>query len=265
MIFLAFLFPLAIYLLVLGFLNRGRHPLLVSGVWDGIGLLFGVSGFLLFAGPAVLSTLSERWRLFWLFGPAVSIAGADGAWPLWSFLALLYFLVVVGGAALYLRRQRRLTAIYNSNAGLVERTLLDICKKLGMEPVCSGGLFVFGLSGRPEQTAIVTHPSFDRKSAVSIERLTRTDPSNPDGGLDQPAILEVESFPLFHHVTLRWDPAASPLRRVVETELSRRLSETLSDESLLGSWLLTLGFLLLSFDMVCVFILVLLNLRIFVR
>lgn len=252
MIFLAFLLPLAIYLLVLGFLNRGRHPLLVSGVWDGIGLLFGVSGFLLFAGPAVLSTLSERWRLFWLFGPVVSLAGADGAWPLWSFLALLYFLVIVGGAALYLQRQRRLTAIYNSNADLVERTLFDICKKMGLDPVCSGGLFVFGLSSanRVLPTAIC-----QKEDVESGQRAA-------DGGQ---AILEVESFPLLHHVTLRWEPAASPLRRVVEGELSRRLSETLSDDSLLGGWLLTLGFLLLSFDLVCVFILVLLNLHLLAR
>lgn len=218
---------------MLGFLNRGRHPLLLSGVWDGIGLLFGVSGFLLFAGPAVLSTLSERWRLFWLLFPGdVPNFAPDGAWPLWVFLSVLYFLLVVGGAALYLWRQRHLTAIYNANADLIEHALTDICKTLGLNPVCSGRVFRFG-------------PSAD--------------------GQEQSATLEVDSFPLLHHVTLRWEPAASNLRRQIEAELNRHLEETLPDDELLGGWLLTLGFILLSFDLVGFFFLIVVNLRAFIR
>ena len=93
MIFLAFFFPLAIYLLVLGVINRRRRPLLVSGVWDGVGLLFGVSGFLLFAGPAIFSSLSERWRMTWLLGKDAPIAAADRAWQFWIFLAIVYFVL----------------------------------------------------------------------------------------------------------------------------------------------------------------------------
>jgi hypothetical protein len=206
LILLAFFFPLAVYLLVLGSLNRRRHPLLVPGVWDGIGLLFGVSGFLLFAGPAVLTTLSERWRLFWLLG--------RGDVPPWGFLALLYFLLVVGGAALYLWHQRSLTAIYNTNADEIARVVADICKEIKTSPMRSDNVFLFQ---------------------------------------EQGVILEVDSFPLMHHVTLRWEPAAAPLRRVVEAELSRRLSEIAVDDNLLGSWLLTGGLVLLSFDLAGVF------------
>jgi hypothetical protein len=233
LIFLAFFFPLAIYLLFLGLLNRHRHPLLVSGVWDGIGLLFGVSGFLLFAGPAALSALSERWRWFWLLGRGdSSLVAAEGAWPMWSFLALLYFLLIIGGAALYLWHQLRLTAIYNSNADGIERAVTDICKEMGINLVRSGNRFLVGHSA--------------------------------DGSEDG-AILEVESFPLLRHVTLRWEPAASPLRRLVETELRRRLSETFAGDSLLGAWLLSLGFVLLSFDLAGAFFLLLLYLRPFIR
>jgi len=45
----------------------------------------------------------------------------------------------------------------------------------------------------------------------------------------------------------------APLRRVVEAELSRRLSEIAVDDNLLGSWLLTGGLVLLSFDLAGVF------------
>jgi len=250
LIFLAFFFPLAVYLLFLGFVNRHRHPLIVSGIWDGIGLIFGASGFLLFAGPAVLSTLSERWRLFWLLGKGdISRAAAEGAWPMGVFLACLYFLLIVGGAAMYLWRQRYLTAIYNTNAETVERLVIDICKQLGTTPLRSGDLFVLGSSpGIP--------PSREHKEAVS--------PTLPyERG--SPAILEVDSFPLMRHVTLRWEPAAAPLRPIVESELSRRLSETAADDGLLGGWLLTLGFVLLMFDLLGAFFLFLLNLRLFLR
>jgi hypothetical protein len=241
MILLAFFFPLAVYLLLLGFLNRCRHPLLVSGLWDGIGLLFGVSGFLFFAGPAVLTALGERWRLFWLLG--------RGDVPPWNFLALLYFLLVVGGTALYLWRQRHLTAIYNTNADLVERTVIDICKESGINPVRSGALFLFD-------------PSRDRKGAEGPEE--RPLPYGR-GSDSETVVLEVDSFPLMHHVTLRWEPAAAPLRRVVEAELSRRLSESVADNGLLGGWLLTAGFVLLSFDLVGAFFLVLLYLQMLAR
>ncbi len=236
LIFLAFFFPLAIYLLVLGFLNRHRHPVLVSGVWDGIGLIFGVSGFLLFAGPGILSTLSERWRVFWLLGKGdIPLAVAEGAWPMWTFLALLYFLLIVGGSAWYLWRQRSQTAIYNTSAETIERTVIDICKEQGINPTRSGALFLFGAS------------------------------AHSDFGGEPPAILEIDSFRLMHHVTLRWEPAVSSLRRIVETELSLRLSETVADNGLLSGWLLSLGFLLLSFDLAGAFFLIVLYLHPFLR
>jgi hypothetical protein len=42
--------PLAVYLLVLAWINRGRRALMVSGPWDFAGILFAASGFLLFGG-----------------------------------------------------------------------------------------------------------------------------------------------------------------------------------------------------------------------
>jgi hypothetical protein len=255
LILLAFFFPLAIYLLVLGLLNRHRHPLLISGVWDGIGLLFGVSGFLLFAGPAVLGTLSERWRVFWLLGRGdISLAAAEGAWPMWIFLAFLYFLLVVCGVAMYLWRQRRLTAIYNSNSDTVEQAVSDICKELEINLVRSGDLY---------------HLEPSDSSMLSRDRTGAGEPLPYGRGSDvasqPPAILEVDSFPLMHHVTLRWEPAVSPLRRIVEAELSRRLSETFSEDGLLGAWLLTLGLMLLSFSLAGACFLILLNLHPFLR
>jgi hypothetical protein len=271
LILLAFFLPLAIYLTVLGLLNRRRHPLLVSGVWDGIGLLFGVSGFLFFAGPAVFSSLSERWRLKWLLGKGdAPLAGPDGAWQFWVFLSIVYFVLVVAGAAFYLWRQRHLTSIYNADLRQIDQALTQICDELGLNPVRSGGMLLFGLSlglpgeRRGGETLQAPHylPTGLRASRGHLE----TEAASPVKGpadttvLEQTAILELDSFPLMRHVTLRWDPADGPLRQVVETELARRLAQLPSGESMLGGCLLTLGCLLLAFVMAGVFLIFLINL-----
>jgi hypothetical protein len=273
LILLAFFFPLAIYLLLLGVLNRRRHPLLVAGVWDGIGLLFGVSGFLLFAGPAVFTGLSERWRMYWLLGRGdIPAGGADGAWQFWIFLSVLYFLLVVAGAAYLLWRQRHLTEIYNADADQVEAAVTAICERLGLNPVRSGELFLFGLSLSPS----TEHRDSNREriqaphylpKAVRVGALATPGLPAPMAGslpadqvvLEQAAILELESFPLMRHVTLRWDPADSPLRTVIEKELSLRLADTPARDSLLGGWLLTAGCLLLAFEFVGGFAVFLVN------
>src|ERR1700758_3195552 len=55
LIFLAlFFFPIALYCLILGMINRRPHPVMVSGSWDFFGLLLAASGLLLFGGPTVL-------------------------------------------------------------------------------------------------------------------------------------------------------------------------------------------------------------------
>jgi hypothetical protein len=245
-ILLAFFFPLALYLLVLGLVNRQRFPLLISGVWDGIGLLCGASGFLLFAGPAVLSGLSERWRLYWLLGKGdMPFSGPDGG-RLWVFLSLVYFVLIVGTAVFYLRRQRPLTAIYNADAAQVAYALAHSCTQLGLQPVRSGDLFLFGFAA-DESTAIQTHVA-ESKPISLLAPQART------------AVLELESFPLMRHVTLRWDPGHTPLRPLVERELAQQLAELPSDSSLLGGWLLTLGFLLLSFELAGSLLIVFLNL-----
>jgi hypothetical protein len=255
LILLVFFFPLAIYLLILGILNRRLHPLLVSGIWDGIGLLFGLSGFLLFAGPTVLSAMNERWRMFWLLGKGEApIGGSDGAWQFWIFLSILYFVLVVGAAAFYFWRQRRVTAIYNADVRQIENALSEICEQLDVHPVRSGGLFLFGMSlglspeRRASKAAVLQAPHYIPDAARIPLTSAPTERADDRVLLDQMAILEVDAFPLMNHVTLRWDPVDSPLRQAVESELSRRVTEMPSEDTSLGGWLLTLGSLLLAFE-----------------
>ena len=161
MILLLFFFPVAVYLLVLGGINRRRYPLMVSGVWDFIGVLFAASGFLLFGGPAILSSMNERTRGFWLLGrDGLAQANPEGNWQLWVFLSLLYFGLVVLGAGFMLWRSRSLTSIYNVEPAVVEHLLEQVLTRLRLNPVRSGGLYLFGLAGEPAPPApSTTHES----------------------------------------------------------------------------------------------------------
>ena len=253
MILLVFLFPVAIYLLILGRVNRRRTPLRVSGVWDFIGLLGALSGFLLVGGPAVLSTLGGRWRDFWLTGQPP--AGTEDWSSLWVFLAAGYFLLVLIGAGFIFWFQRHLTAVYNIEPGILERLLARICRDLGLSPVRSGNLFLFGMPlrslasraappgegiqaphyrpRRPDEEAIQTTPETPRVDAAVSDLAGET------------AVLEVHEFRLMWHATLRWDPAHSNLRREIEAELDRSLAETPTPEHEFGHWLTLVGLSLL--------------------
>ncbi|MFO0926062.1 MAG: hypothetical protein U0736_03360 [Gemmataceae bacterium] len=260
MIFLLFCVPLAVYLLVLGWVNRQPRPVVVSGVWDFVGLLFAASGFLLFGGPAVLSATHERWRYFWLFGEggrsALSLEPLRQAWVLF---AALYFVLVVAGSAVVLARRRRVTCVYNADPETVERALAASCDRLGLTPVRSGNLFVFGLVlDVLDRKPAASHPGLQGPHAHQAKVLPEADPPAGDELTGQQAILEVESFPATSHVSLWWEPADAPLRAAVEAELTDRLHRTSTPDHSTSAWLnLAASFLLL----LSLVILVLLTLR----
>src|SRR5262245_31692421 len=132
LLLIAMLFPVAVYLAILGWLNRRSHGFLLSGSWDFCGILFAASGFLMLGGPALLDSLSQSdvWRRLWLMGKA-------GGRPLTEHLELariilyaIYFLLVISGAAFLLWRRRRLTAIYHVDPVLVETVLGEVFERL---------------------------------------------------------------------------------------------------------------------------------------
>lgn len=260
MVFIAFLVPLGLYLLFLGWINRQPRPVVVSGTWDFIGLLFGLSGFLLVGGPAALSMFNERWRYFWIVGDTGDVTdGLDGAHRIALMLAVVYFVSVVAICAITFFQRRRFTSIYNVETVTVEESLLVGCEEVGLEPIRSGNLFVFGLilepparnaSGLQGPHALQMGKSTSRESAVEESALAQTLATHH-------VVLEVESFEPLKHVTLRWDPPTSPLRRVLETDLERRLGRQGAPYHDTGAWLGLVGSMLLGAALLIAFALTL--------
>src|SRR6266849_3966820 len=133
LIFLAFVVPLAIYSLILAHLNRSRHPIMVSGSWDFVGILFAASGFLLLGGPAILTGLHEQWRLSWLLGQTRFLNGFGENWYFWLGLWALYFVLVVSGAVFLLRRRRNQSSVYNVQPVMLDKILVQVLDQLGMD------------------------------------------------------------------------------------------------------------------------------------
>src|SRR5205085_12077393 len=103
LLLIAFLFPLFGYLLVLGLINRRRAPLMVPGTWDFVGVLLGMSGFILAGSGYLLYQIAVVCRSFGL-----------GSALLWLF-AVLYLLLVVLIVLFVLVQRRRYTVVYNVN------------------------------------------------------------------------------------------------------------------------------------------------------
>jgi hypothetical protein len=254
LIFVVFFVPLAVYLLILGHVNRGPKPLVVSGTWDFIGVLFGASGFLLVGGPAILTALNERWRLFWLFGDRSALAESSLPGVL---LAIAYFVAVIVACIVVFSRQRQLTCIYNVEPVVVEKTLLEASAHLRLGPIHSGNLLVFGLSlDGPHFGAV--HQGIQTAHSLPPKRsCTILDPLNSGDLPGQNAILEMEPFLAAWHVTLRWDPHDSPIRPVLEAELDRQLSLRGAPEHDTGMWLTLSGFGLLGISVIITFLVLL--------
>src|SRR6476661_8012817 len=69
--------PLAIYFLWLAFVTRRDQPTVISGPWDFVGLVAGLSGFILFGGGLVLSLVQSNFR-YWMRGNFESLRAAWG-------------------------------------------------------------------------------------------------------------------------------------------------------------------------------------------
>lgn len=215
----AFLFPLTIYLLLLGMVNRRRAPLVVSGPWDFVGVLFAASGFLLVGGPSVLAGVGDRWRMLRMAGQMRQGQMGAEEWGSWMLVWGVYFALVLGGAALLLYLRRNVTSIYNIEPAVLELLLARVLDGAGLAWMRSGNRYAIRPSNGPIDVELV--PTADPVAAASS--------------------VEVEAWPMMRHVNLVWRGNHPELRRLVEAELQRELDLVVSDENPAAGWFLTIA------------------------
>jgi hypothetical protein len=262
LIVVAFLFPLAIYCLVLGLVNRRRNPVMVPAAWDFAGLVFAASGFLVFGFPGMLSSLSEYGRHVAMFGVP---ARDDSRWgvfrdlfeglaaTLYAFgngsILLAYFLIVVVGCACIIWRRQSQTAIYNVHPRVFEEILGGVLDAAGLTWSRAGERwFIRRLDKVPPSAS---------EQAIVVEVASVPSPRGayPVAAADfvQSAVLEVEATPSLCHVTLRWESHDIDLRKQVESDLANALEDVRTRDNPASTWLLGAGTVLV-FATVMVFV-----------
>jgi hypothetical protein len=255
LIFLAFIVPLAVYCLVLSFINGKRQPVVVSGPWDFAGVLFAVSGILLVGGPAILTGFYEHWRLFWLLGETPYLHEIGKSWSFWSSVWLVYFAMVAGGSTWMLWRRRSLTSIYNVEPAVFVDVLTQLLDRLGMEwrrhgpnrllvrcrePALPAGNTVPNPVLPSYALPTAAHPAQTEDGAAYLQPspITAEPVSRP---LYAWAEVVLEPFPVLRHMTLRWSGPHGAVRPEIEAELVQALAQIRTHKNAISAWFLSLA------------------------
>jgi hypothetical protein len=260
-VLLAFLFPVAIYCLILAVLNSRRYPTLVSGPWDFAGVLFATSGFLLVGGPTILAGLNSQWRYALQHGRFREVRGQPSEW--WYFWILvwgIYFVIVLGGAVFVAWRRRPVTVIYHIDPPGFEEALGRALDQLGLEGVRVANRVIIGAAGAvgdANAPNLEVMPSAPRSVGVypatvdgNVELLGRTPPPHPTPqhiGPQRTAVVELEPLPSIQHMTLHWDIGDPTLRRDIEAELAKTLAEVETYPNPAANWFLTVASIVFAF------------------
>ncbi len=139
------LIPLTTYLLWLSRITRRERPTAVSGTWDFVGVVLGLSGFILFGGGLLLSLLQANVR-YWMRG---NFEALRDVWMqerlTWMILVFLYFTVILGGITLALLSRRRTLVVYNVEPAAFEVALTEVFEQLGRPVERHGKRWVSGV------------------------------------------------------------------------------------------------------------------------
>jgi hypothetical protein len=240
---LLILFPVAVYCVVLAYLNRRLQPTPVPGAWDFLALLFAASGLLLFAGPEVINAYFRKSiedTAFAEGGPSPrSVEHLRTLW--WAVWAAYYAAVLTGAAALVWLRADKLV-VYNIAPADFERALEQALARLKIGVARTENRLFLGSNGPPVAEPIAE----PQLTAVSVAPLTPAAESAavPARSAAGEAVLDIDPFVSLWNVTLAWRNHSGALRREVEAELARELREVRTYDNPVGSWFLGVaGFL----------------------
>lgn len=117
--------PLAVYLRIIAALGQKERPTVVSGSWDFVGVVAGLSGFLLFGGIMFLVLWSSHFRWGLRGGFAALRTLWDQQAATWSVLAALYLIGVGLWIGIVLLSRWRSWVIYNVDVNSIEQLLVS--------------------------------------------------------------------------------------------------------------------------------------------
>jgi hypothetical protein len=214
---LAFLVPIGVYCFLLAAINRRSKPLIVSGIWDTVGLLSALSGFFLVTVPMLFAEVWQRVAGVGLGEEAVEFL-------VWS----IYFLIVIGGAATMLFGRSNRTSIYNVDPDLFTTAFEQAAARVG-------------LAIAHEDDCLVLR---DAQPAASAETGITELPIVPTGvaGANRRRVeVHVDAFRSMCHVTLHWDRVTPGLRKQLELEIEKGLELAAPEDNPAAGWFFSIS------------------------
>lgn len=247
LLLLLFLIPVAVYCLILAGINRRPHPVMVSGVWDCIGLLFAAAGFFLGVLPGTVTLLyAKTLRQLPFVEPHSGAEALGNLWLEWWGVLLLYYAALTAGATALVLYRRGTTVIYNISPQDWERLFALVLTKLGMEQARSGKQITLG--------ALVSDDAFATASQAAVHAA-----DYPRLSLQRTALLCVDAFPALSNVTLHWEHAGAEVREEIETELAKAMRTVETVDNAAGSWFLGIGGSIITMAFLTVLVLIVLS------
>lgn len=227
------LMPLGLYLLYLAYLNGRTPSTVVRGPWDLAALLLGLSGFLVLAGPMLLSLVDSTWR-YYVYGnwAALRTVGRAEA-KAWSIMATGWFFMWVGIVPLLLRARRRYSALYNVMPTLVEAQLIETLDALGYAWQKVGTLLAIDVRKPDDATGPMAKARPEEWAYVRIMPIRAT-----------------------AHALLRWSGAASKVRDEVEAVLPDVLARGLGQRNPVAGWFFTAAMGVMALMLVCMAVII---------
>jgi hypothetical protein len=229
---LIFLFPLAVYCLVLAMINRRPQPVVVPGTWDCVGLIFALSGFLMIVAPVLIHSLFDRYEKSLLFRDVKDLGEATEEVEAlrWAVL-MLYCLIVIGGVALLVWWRRKKTIIYNADPDRFYHLLSRILGQLG-----------YGTSSAAPQPL----PEADELGILDLAKVKDAETAATPPLIPLQDLFEVEIFAPLSNVTLHWRTGDEKTRQQIEDELRRHIAEARLDDNPAGTWIMGIAAMLFS-------------------
>jgi hypothetical protein len=236
---LACLFPICIYVLFLALLHQRRHPTLLPGSWDFVGVLLALSGFLIFGTTIFLLSFQPAGREFLLHGgtPAdVRRISAQGS-PLIVLLWFLFYASLACSFAFMIWQRRAFSVIYNLTPAEMEQVLQGVIDRLHLQAIRRGRRWYIGSPERMERNPAGGDSASQHISATEPRwALAKSEPQ-----VIPQAVLDVHGSPLMRTVTILWRSYRRDVRQELQAELERELDQFPSSAGATAGWMITLA------------------------
>ena len=133
--FLVCVAPIAFYFCWLSTVHRKKHPTVVHGVWDALGVVLACAGFLIVGGLVLLGLLQNDPRLL-LLGTFQELVGVwERQWLAWLLSLFGYLLLIAAAVSLTLRGRARSISVYHIVSDQMLASIANSFSRLDWEPV----------------------------------------------------------------------------------------------------------------------------------